>query len=633
MDRTIDPGTDFYRFANGRWLEAQQIPEDQVSWSPTTQLIERNAFQVKEILEGCSAAPSDPAARQLGDFYAAAMDTARIEQRAFEPIAADLRRIAEITSRDAMTELLADLHSRGMEPFFSVWVSPDERASGIYALQLAQGGLSLPDRDYYLEKQFTGELEAYRGHIGRMLKLLGEAEIAPQVEAIVAIETALARASKKVEELEDPIANYHRFTVPELAALTPLLDWNRYFKASHAPTLQYVLVGQPDFFKAADALIKTEPLEALKSYLRWHVLVANAPLLHEAAEMESFAFYGTVLRGQPRILPRWKRAARRVDASLGEALGKIYVERHFQALARDRMKEMVVNIRAIFRERLAKVPWMSEPTRQRAVGKFERFTTKIGAPEKARDYSAIEIRRDDYAGNVQRAAAFESRREMSRVGGQVDRSEWAMTSPTVNAYFNATLNEIVFPAGILQPPFFDPEMDDAVNYGATGATIGHELTHGYDSEGRKYDAEGNLSEWWTGDDAREFEQRAQKLVEQFNACEVLPGLKVNGKLTLAENIADLGGLSIAFEALQRALAADPSKRKTIDGFTPEQRFFLSYTQSWAARERDESLRQALTTDTHAPDMLRGVQPLLYDAFDIKPGTPLYRPKEKRAAIW
>ncbi|MDB6173382.1 MAG: Neprilysin [Chthoniobacteraceae bacterium] len=643
MDRTVDPGTDFYRFANGTWLKEQTIPADQVTWSPTARLIERNAFLVREILESCSTAPKeggDPVSRQLGDFYASAMETERIEKLGFEPIAADLKRIAGISSREEFSTLLADFHSRGIDALFDASVSADERNSGIYAFQLGQGGIGLPERDYYLEKKFAKDLEGYRAHIARMLKLLGEDEktIAHDVKAILGIETALARASKKLEDLEDPISNYHKLTLQELGTLTPSINWPQYLEGAHAAKLDYVLVGQPEFFKAASALLKNRPLDELKSYLRWHVLVANAPLLHEAAEKESFSFYGTVLRGQPKMLPRWKRAARRVDESLGEALGKIYVDRHFPALARERMNEMVKNIEAVYHDRLTKVPWMSEETRKRAVEKFDRFTAKIGAPAKFRDYSTVEVRRDDYVGNVQRAAIFEARREMGRIGAPVDRSEWGMTPPTVNAYFNATMNEIVFPAGILQPPFFDPEIDDAVNYGETGATIGHEMTHGYDSEGRKYDAEGNLKEWWTDQDAKEFDARARKLVEQFNSCEVLPGLKVNGKLTLAENIADLGGLSIAFEALERALAADPSKRKTIDGYTPEQRFFIAYAQSWAAKERDEYVRQALTTDTHSPDMLRGVEPLLnlqefYDAFDIKETAPLFRTKEKRAVIW
>ncbi len=642
MDRSVDPGTDFYRFANGHWLATHEIPADQVSWSPTMHLIERNAFLVREILEACSAERADRAAteRQIGDFYSAAMDTARIEKQGFQPIAADLARIAALTSKDELSVLLADFHDRDIGALFSISVSPDERKSSNYALQLGQGGLGLPDRDYYFEKRFASKLAAYRGHIARMLRLLGESkgDVASDVKAILGIETALARASKPLEQLEDPVANYHKLTLPQLAKLAPEIRWTPYFEASHAAKFDDLLVGQPEFFKAMSALLKSRPLAEWKSYLRWHLLIESAPMLHSAAETESFAFYGTELHGQPEMQPRWKRAARRVDGSLGEALGKLYVEKHFPPAARERMAELVGNLKAVYRDRLAKVPWMTAGTRAAAVEKFERFTAKIGAPEKFRDYSSVEVRRDDCLGNLQRTAVFESRRAMARIGQPVDRTEWEMTPPTVNAYFHPTMNEIVFPAGILQPPFFDPEMDDAVNYGETGATIGHEMTHGYDNEGRKYDAEGNLHDWWTKRDVKEFDARAQKLVEQFNGYTPLPGLHVNGKLTLAENIADLGGLSIAFEALQRALAADPAKRKNIDGFTPEQRFFIAYAQSWAGKERDENLRKSLTTDTHSPDFLRGFAPLLnlqefYDAFGITDKAPLFRAKANRAVIW
>jgi putative endopeptidase len=399
-----------------------------------------------------------------------------------------------------------------------------------------------------------------------------------------------------------------------------------------------VIVRQPEFFAAVDKLIGDGPVKPWRPYLRWQVLREAAPYLHAAAEDESFAFYGTVLRGQPTQEPRWQRAARVIDSEIGEALGQLFVERHFPPEARARMMEMVGNLKAVFRDHLQKVDWMTDATRAKALAKFDLFTQKIGHPDKFRDYSSVDIRTDDYFGNVQRATIFESKRELARVGKPVDKTEWRMTPPTVNAYFNPLQNEIVFPAGILQPPFFDLDMDDAVNYGAIGVVIGHEITHGYDDQGRKYDADGNLNEWWSPDDAQAFEARAQKVVDQYSAYEALPGLHVNGRLTLGENIADLGGTRIAYEALERALAKNPAKRKPIDGLTPEQRFFLSLSQVWRTNCRDAEARRLITVDPHSPGQFRAIGPHVnvpefYEAFGIKEGAPMWRAPELRAIIW
>ncbi len=642
MDRAVEPGADFYSYANGVWMKRHEIPPDQVTWSPSTELVELNWGRLRAILEKCAAEGAERTAveKQVGDYFAAAADAEQAQRLGFGPIRGDLAKIAALKTKKELPALLADLHERGIGGLFAAYVSPDARNSSVYALQFDQGGLGLPDRDYYVDEQFEKERQGYQAHMAKMQELLGAAagEIPARVKAVFTIETTLAQASRKLEDLTDPVENYHKFTIAELEKLAPAFAWRRYLEAAGAGPLETVIVGQPEFFERLSRALQEVSLEDWQSYLQWHLLVGSAPLLHAGAEQENFAFYGTVLNGQPQLEPRWKRATRRVDRGLGEALGRIYVERYFPAPARARMAELVANLEEVYRERLGKVPWMSEPTRREAVAKFARFTAKIGAPEKFRDYSAVQVKRDDLVGNEQRATAFESRRQIARIGKAVDRTEWEMTPPTVNAYFNPTKNEIVFPAGILQPPFFDPEMDDAVNYGATGATIGHEMTHGFDNEGRKFDASGSLRDWWTEKDAQEFERRAQKLVEQFNGFEVLPGLKVNGKLTLAENIADLGGLVIAYEALQRALAKDPSKRKPIDGFTPEQRFFISYAQSWASKEREEYLRRSLTTNVHAPDRLRAYAPLLhlpefYEAFGIKEGAPLWLAPGKRAVIW
>jgi putative endopeptidase len=399
-----------------------------------------------------------------------------------------------------------------------------------------------------------------------------------------------------------------------------------------------VVVRQPEFFQALYTLSAERPLEDWKVYLRWHLLNSSAAFLSSAIEDESFAFYGRVLRGQPDQEPRWQRAARVIDSQIGEALGQLFVAKYFPPEARAQMLELVGNVKAVFHDRLTKVDWMTEGTRSKALAKFERFTQKIGYPDKFRDYSSVEIRPDDYLGNVRRATLFESKRELARVGKPVDKTEWHMTPQTVNAYFNPSQNEIVFPAGILQPPFFETGADDGINYGAIGVVIGHEITHGYDDQGRKYDAEGNLNDWWTEADAKAFEARAQKVIDQYDAYEVLPGLHVNGKLTLGENIADLGGASVAYEALQRALAKDPSKRKKIDGFTPEQRFFLSLSQIWRINCREAEARRLITVDPHSPGQFRGIGPHVnlpefYQAFDIKAGMPMWRAPELRAKIW
>jgi putative endopeptidase len=535
---------------------------------------------------------------------------------------------------------MAELHERSVSGLFSSGVSPDAKNSSLYAFHLRQGGLGLPDRDYYLKDDFAKQREAYRGHITTMFTLLGEkpADAARHAATVIELETALARASRTRVELRDPIKNYNKFATADWLAQTPGLPWRTYLDASGLKSLPYALVGQPEFFAALEKLVAERPLADWKTYLRWHVLSEAAPSLHRAVEEENFAFYGKTLRGQEQPEPRWQRAAKTIDGAIGEALGQLYVEQYFPPAARARMDELIGNLRAVFRDRLGRLEWMSPETRAKALAKFDRFTQKIGHPEKFRDYSKVRVRRDDLFGNNQRAAAFESRRESARLGKTVDKTEWHMTPQTVNAYFNPLQNEIVFPAGILQPPFFDLEADDAVNYGAIGVVIGHEITHGYDDKGRQYDADGNLQDWWMDGDAKEFDGRAQKLIDQYNGYEPLPGVKVNGKLTLGENIADLGGVSISYEALQRALAKDPSKRKPIDGFTPEQRFFLSLAQLWRTNTRDEETKRLITVDPHSPGQYRAIGPHVntpefYEAFGIKEGAPMWRAPESRARIW
>lgn len=643
MDKTQDPGKDFYRYANGVWLKNNPVPPDKSRWGSFAELEERNNYLIHGILEAAcsdSSAPPKSPVRQVGDFYASAMDKSELEKLRFKPIEKDLERIEQIKSPEEMFKVLADLQMKGVSGLFEIDVQPDEKESSIYALQLMQGGLSLPDKDYYLSDSFKAQREAYLAHLKKMFGMLQENpnEAARDAAKVMDIETELARASRSRVDLRDPIKNYNKVKTVDLKAENSSLPWQLYFTERQIKELPYAIVGQPEFFAALNKLIKERPLSDWKTYLRWQVLHNAAPFLHESAEQENFEFFGKNLRGQQEQEPRWKRAEKVIDASIGEALGQLYVEKYFPPEAKERMNQLVNNLRETFKDHLRKLSWMSDATREKAMDKFNRFTQKIGYPAKFRDYSSVEIQRKDYLGNVERSAAFDVQRRFARIGKPVDRSEWHMTPPTVNAYFNPTMNEIVFPAGILQPPFFDMTMDDPVNYGAIGAVIGHEITHGYDDQGRHYDADGNLSEWWTEKDAKEFESRAKKVVEQYNSFEALPGMHVNGELTLGENIADMGGVSIAYDALERALAKDPSKRKNVDGLSPEQRFFLSFAQIWRNNIRDEEAKRRLTIDPHSPGAFRAVGPLqnfkeFYQAFSIKEKDALYRAPEKRAEIW
>jgi putative endopeptidase len=645
MDTSVDPATNFYLYANGAWLRENPIPADKASWSAFAELRERNWQLIHDILYStiadCDAKPPPRSPiGEVGAFYASAMDTRRLEQLGFTPLRDDFARIAALKSPEEMLRLLAELQNINISAMFGSGVSPDSRNSGFYAFELEEGGLGLPDRDYYLSDGFADKRAAYQVHVAKMLAMSGQSEAGAKADAakILDLETALAKACKPRAELRDPIANYHKFTVADAAAKYPHLPLRAYLEAEGLGSLREVIIHQPEFFAALDALLNERPLEDWKCYLRWHLLHDSAPFLHDAAEEESFAFYGTVLSEQPQQEPRWQRAARFIDSHIGEALGHLYVEKNFPPEARARMQELVENIKAVFRDHLAEVPWMTPATRAKALAKFGRFTQKIGYPEKFRDYSSVQLRPDDYLGNVRRSALFESKRQLARVGKAVDKSEWQMTPQTVNAYFNPEQNEIVFPAGILQPPFFDVAMDDAVNYGAIGVVIGHEITHGYDDQGRKYDGDGNLSNWWTTNDAQAFEARAQLVVDQYDGYEALPGIHVNGRLTLGENLADLGGVTISFDALQRSLARHPERRKIIDGLTPEQRFFLSFAQVWRTKWRDAELHLRLVTDVHSPGQFRAIGPesnlqQFYDAFGIKEGAPMWRPPSERAVIW
>ena len=643
MDRTVSPATNFYLFAAGAWVRDNPVPADKSRWGSFSELQERNSYLIHGLLDAAAADSSAHAhtpQREVGDFFASAMDTNRIELLGFKPIEADMRLIDGIKTTKDVFSVLAAFHKEGVGGIFSAGVGPDERDSSIYAYEIRQGGLSLPDRDYYLRDSFAAQRKAYLDHVTKMFVLLGQSpmDAAANAGIVLDVETDLAKVSRSRVELRDPVKNYNKIVTENVIARYPAMEWKLYLADSGLAAVPYAIVGQPEYFDAVNQLIRERPLYDWKIYLRWHLLHASAPLLQRAVELENFNFFGKTLTGQPQEEPRWKRVSRVIDGSIGEALGQIYVEKYFPPDAHARMDALVENLKAVFADHLQHVTWMSDETRAKAQAKFARFTQKIGYPEKFKDYSSVKIERDDYIGNVRRAAMFEDHREVVRVGKPVDRTEWFMTPPTVNAYFDPPMNEIVFPAGILQPPFFDPTMDDAVNYGAIGVVIGHEMTHGYDDEGRKFDADGNLNDWWTPQDSKEFDARAQKVVDEYNAFEPLPGLHVNGKLTLGENLADLGGVSISLDAMERALAKDPSQRKDVDGFTPEQRFFLSFAQIWRTNAREAEIRRLVTVDPHSPGQFRAVGPIVnfqqfFDAFGIHEGDPMWRAPELRAKIW
>ncbi len=644
LDQSVSPATNFYHFAAGSWLKNNPVPADKARWASFSELAERNWYLIHEILDSAAvdakSLPQNSPRREVGNFYASAMDTNRIEKLGAKPLKADLKKIDHIKSTKDLFAVLADFHQRGIGGMFGIGFGPDSKNSSIYAVQLEQGGLSLPDRDYYLKDSFADKLKQYHDHVKTMFTLLGEkGDVATaDADTVIAVETALAKASRSRVDLRDPNKNYNKFTTDELTAKTPAILWNSFFTDLELAPPAYEIVGQPEYFDALNQMVQTRPLSDWKTYLRWHLLNGSASYLSSAFENEHFNFYGKVLSGQLEQEPRWKRAAHILDGSIGEALGQLYVEKCFPPEAKARMQALVENLKAVFHDRIERVTWMTDETKAKALAKFATFTQKIGYPDKFRDYSSVVIQRDDLLGNVRRTDAFEARREIARVGKTVDRTEWGMTPETVNAYYNPEVNEIVFPAGILQPPFFDISMDDAVNYGAIGVVIGHEMTHGFDDQGRKFDGNGNLNEWWTPADSAAFDARAQKVIDEYSGFEALPGLHVNGKLTIGENLADLGGVNISYEALQRALAKDPASRKNIDGFTPEQRFFISFAQVWRTNIREAEAQRLITVDPHSPGQFRAYGPLLnfqpfYDAFNIPPGSPMWLPLEKRAIIW
>ncbi len=642
MDTTVDPRADFARYAWGNWMKNSPVPADKSSWGSFNELDQFNQAALRGVLEAAAARSHEPGSveQKVGDFFASAMNTTAIDTAGLKPIAADLAAVAAIATPADLARQVARLHNRQVIVLFNLGVAPDEKNSVLNVLQANQGGLSLPSKDYYFGEQFEKFRTGYVEHVTKMFALAGDAPEAAAAGAklVFEVEKSLAANARTPVELRDSLANYNKMTTADLIAKVPAFPFPLYLqeRGIAGPAAAEIIVGQPKFFEGLQAQLAARPLADWKAYLRYRLLRASAPYLSAALEAESFHFYSTVLRGTPAMEPRWQRSARVVDGEIGEALGQLYVAQYYPPEAKARMEELIRNVTAVMRDRLQKLEWMTPATRAKALAKFDRFYPKVGHPEKWRDYSTVKVGPGDYFANIRAANEFEDKRNIAKLGQPVDRAEWYMSPPTVNAYFDPTANNINFPAGILQPPFFDFTLDDAVNYGGIGAVIGHEITHGFDDQGRHYDGDGNLAEWWTEADATEFKARAQKVVDQYSGYEVLPGLHVNGELTLGENIADLGGITLAYEALERSLAG--KERKLIDGFTPEQRFFLSWAQVWRTNMRENALRQLVATNPHAPGQVRAFGPLVnfqpfYDAFGIKAGDPMWVPPEKRARIW
>jgi putative endopeptidase len=649
LDRSTDPCVDFYQFACGSWIKSNPIPPDRGYWGRGGEVQERNLAILRDILE--QAAPPDPkrspVMRQIGDLYASCMDEKTVESKGAAPLKPELDRIAKIASKKDLAAEVGHLHVIGANQgagrgvggiLFDFGSLQDFKDASSVIAGVDQSGLGLPDRDYYLkdDPKSVETRKKYQEHVEKTFRLLGDKPeaAAAEAKAVMDFETALAKVSLDKVSRRDPQKLYHMLTREELVALAPSFDWSGYFREVHAPAFKSLNVTYPEFFKGVELQLGMASLDDWKSYLRWHLASSWSPLLSSPFVDESFAFYGQTLGGAKENRPRWKRCVEVVDRSLGEALGQPYVERTFGAEGKARMLKMVHALESSLQEDIKDLPWMTEATKKQALVKLAAISNKIGYPDKWRDYSSVKIDRSDLVGNVARARTFEMARDLGKVGKPVDKGEWLMSPPTVNAYYDPQMNNINFPAGILQPPFFDNKMDDAVNFGGIGMVIGHELTHGFDDEGRQFDADGNLKDWWTEQDSKEFDKRAACVVDEYSGFTAVDDVKINGKLTLGENTADNGGMRIAYMALMDTLGGkEPGK---IDGFTAEQRFFLGNGQVWCANVSDEAARMSALTNPHSLPKYRvnGVvanMPEFRKAFDCKEGSPMVRADSCR--VW
>jgi putative endopeptidase len=638
MDRSVDPCVDFFAYSCGGWIKRNPIPADQSSWDTYSKMQDENLGRLHAILEASSApdASRNAVDQKIGDYYASCTDEKGIDAKGSSPLKSSLEQIANIKSKAEIASVAATMI--GDNVLFRFDSTQDFRDASQVIANTDQGGLGLPDRDYYTktDPKSVDLRKAYLAHVQKMFELLGDKSetAAAEAETVMRIETALAKGSMTRVERRDPKALDHKMTSAELEKLSPEFQWPVYFTKVGLPSLGSLNVSSPGFFKALNETLAKESLADWKIYLRWHLVHADAAHLSAPFLNENFAFYSKTLRGQQELKPRWKRCTEYVDDYLGEALGQAYVKKYFSPEAKQQALKIVKEIQAEMEQDINGLPWMSARTKAQALAKLHAMANKIGYPDKWRDYSKLEIIRGDELGNVERARRFEFDRQLAKIGKPVDRGEWGMTPPTVNAYYDPQMNDINFPAGVLQPPAFDPDSDAAPNYGDTGGTVGHELTHGFDDEGRQFDAHGNLRDWWTPEDAKEFEKRASCISNQYSSYTIIDDIKINGKLTLGEDVADLGGLLLAYMAWKDD--TKNQKLEPLDDLTPDQRFFVGYGQSWCGETRDETKRMRATVDPHSPEKYRtnGVvsnMPQFQEAFHCKTGSPMVN--ENRCRVW
>lgn len=641
LSEKIRPQDDFFHHVHRKWIDANPIPKTESRWGSFQKLRFDVEKQLRAIVEEVAAKdPKDcsPEERMVRDLYRSGMDTARRNALGLAPLEKRLGAIRNAKDLEAVEKLIAELHVEGVGAVWSIGVDQDMKDVDSYAVYLGQDGLGLPDRDYYLKKdaESVRVRSAYETYVEKLLSLMGSASPARDRDAVLRIETALAKFSMPKEDLRDPEKVYHKHSRAQLRKLAPQINWERYLARVGASTAPYLLVMQPGFFRDAAKLLAETPLEDIRTYLAYHLVNDYAGALSETYAKLKFSFYGKVLMGAEQMKPLWRRVLSAVDSTLDEILGKLYVERHFPPEAKARMERLVDDLFTAYEARLQSLDWMTPTTKKKALEKLASFNRKIGHPKKWRSYAGLRIADGDFAGNLMRVSVYEHKRHMRRLGKKMDRAEWLMSPQTVNAYYQPTMNDICFPAGILQPPFFFADGDDAINYGAIGAVIGHEITHGFDDEGSKFDAKGNLKSWWTPTDRARFMEKAKKVEKQFGKYAVADGVKVNGKLTLGENIADLGGMSIAFDAYQ--LQLERTGRKDIDGLSPEERFFIGFSLFEREHAKPEFTKMQVLTDPHSPALFRINGPLsnfdaFYEAYGVKKGDGLYRTPKDRETVW
>ncbi len=643
-DRKVRPQDDLFRFVNGEWLRTTEIPPDRSNYGAFTALDDKAQADLRALIDEAAASANRPKgsdAQKVGDFYGSFMDTARADQLGIEPLRTELARIDAIADKQALVTYLGAIQSLGVSQPIGFYVAQDEKNTTAYIPIVTQSGLTLPDRDYYLktEPKDVAIREKYVAYVSRIAVLAGLGDPVATAQRVLALETRLAGAQWTRVQNRDAVATYNKHSLESARALTPGLDWTAFFAAAGVDT-QNVVISQPSFFTALGKAIDEVPLEDWKTYHKFKLVDDYAPALSAAFVDAHFDLHSRTLKGIKENRPRWKRGVEAVDRTMGEIAGRLYVERHFRPEAKQRMDELVANLIRAYEVSIDELEWMSPQTRRAARAKLAKFTVKIGYPSKWKDYSGLEIAANDLVGNLMRSAAVEHRRTVGKLGKPIDRTEWLMTPQTVNAYYYPPMNEIVFPAAILQPPFFNVAADDAVNYGAIGAVIGHEISHGFDDQGRRYDGDGNLRDWWTPEDEKRFKERASGLVAQYAKFNPIDDKHVNGELTLGENIGDLSGLAVAFRAYQLSLKTSPGGKPAavIDGFTGEQRFFMGWSQVWRRKYRDEELRMRLVTDPHSPSEYRanGIVSNMnefYRAFEVKEGDRLFRPEGERVRIW